>query len=163
MPNCITYDSLMASLKEISENDLSLEGVYAKGALQTLEKYPHTGGLLKEELSNTSCKDLSEIARNIATSVRETSVGSAAGNIGHFAEHLSHSLPIIEDREPNQAYGQGIGIPIPSSGGYTSPLPNGAVYGGAILATVLILALAAKGGKDTFNQYVKPHFQRKQP
>ena len=102
--NCVSYESLMASLQEIAKSQHP-ENLYIPGsnvnipmrekARQTLEflnQHPQTAKLVREAVSNTSCGDLVKLVEDIPAGYKDLAIGQGVNDLRYGLQQLTSQV-----------------------------------------------------------------------
>ena len=141
---CITYDNLVGSLRELSESNLIVPEAraYAKGALDFLNQNPKTVQLLKESLPNASCSDIAQLANAFVQGHRDLVVARGV-------DDLLGSLPFVYRRPETKEM---VGQPLPIPGQYRGfgGVIKDIEYGSLALIAAAAIAAAVIGGRRIY-------------
>ncbi|MBI2101690.1 hypothetical protein HYT53_03680 [Candidatus Woesearchaeota archaeon] len=146
--NCVSYENLMGSLREISRSKHVNPTMhhYADESVKFLQKHPKTSELLEEALSNTPCKDIAEIVQRLAAGRRDLVIADEAIKLEKGLSFYSREIEKAANMAANTVEGVGIIVGTEISSSWKSFKEN--VYYGAtgagVLAALVLAALAVK-------------------
>ena len=102
--NCVSYESLTASLQEIAKSqhpeNLYIPGInvnipmreQARQTLEFLNQHPQTAKLVREAVSNTSCGDLVKLVEDIPAGYRDLSIGNGVNDLRYGLPKLTNEI-----------------------------------------------------------------------